>query len=524
MSVECFETKEKDLLGRIGILHTKSGRLETPYLFPVVNPNIQPIPPKEIKKLGFPGVITNSYIIWKKTVAGMVPGDVHRLLNFDGIIATDSGAYQILQYGDVEVPPVEIVGFQEKLNTDIGVILDVPTGANPDRKVAFHSVLETIRRADGAMEALSRADILWEGPIQGGVHLDLVRRSAREMSRRPFSIYALGSPTPSMEQYSFDYLVDMVAAARIFIPMNRPLHLFGAGHPIMLSLAAALGCDLFDSAAYAIFARAGRYLTNQGTFKIRDLSYFPCACPECTATDPDSVRKLGRGDQEIFLARHNLHVSRQEVETVKQAIADGRLWELVSARSRSHPALRDAFTRFVRLSDHFEQHTPATKKRGLFVSGALDLFRPEIVRYNKRLIERRRKKSRVKVLLLVPQNVPKRRIRSLRKLITFAEHNRSIDVCYYGGPYDLIPSELTESFPLAQTESADVISTASSRTVVLKSFLRINSYRKVMLVKDGGRADEAHLLLKRLSRSHRFKLIAVEMKRARSLLRALKQL
>ncbi len=80
---------------------------------------------------------------------------IHELLNFDGVIETDSGAYQILQYGDVEVQPREIIRFQEELGSDIAVILDIPTGQEVSKKHAKWTVDETLRRADDALKLIS---------------------------------------------------------------------------------------------------------------------------------------------------------------------------------------------------------------------------------------------------------------------------------------------------------------------------------------------------------------------------------
>ncbi len=512
----CFEIREKDLLGRLGILKTKSGNLETPYLFPVINPSFQPVPPSEIQQLGFNGIITNAYLIWKRSSNQEPPQDVHKLTGFNGVVATDSGGYQILQYGDIEVAPDAIVRFQEKINTDVGVILDIPTGANPDRRFATRSVRETLQRAVEATRIFTRDDILWEAPVQGGIHLDLVEYSARRMARLSYPIYALGSPTPSMEQYSFDYLIDMIVTAREFIPSNKPLHLFGAGHPMMLSLAVAMGCDLFDSAAYALFARSDRYLTSYGTFKLKDLAYFPCSCPTCSSATPDSVRKRDSLDREAFLARHNLHVTNQEIRTIKQAIVDGRLWELAAARSRSHPALHEAFQQVTKYADRFEDHTPSTKKRGIFVAEPADLFRPEIVRHKRKLLTNFRKPRKTQTLLMVPASASKRRSRWLTRLTAFAARNELMHTCLYGKPYELIPEEMAESYPLAQTQTSGAIARGSVDLAVMGRYLRTNKYRRVILVHQD-RADEALVQgMKRLSRQLKFKLRIINIAHARS--------
>ncbi|MBC7130995.1 tRNA guanosine(15) transglycosylase TgtA, partial [Candidatus Bathyarchaeota archaeon] len=338
-----FEVKVKDLLARIGRLRTKSGTVETPLLFPVVNPSIQPITPRELReKFGLEALITNAYILKKRFKGQPVEKGIHDFLGFEGVVMTDSGAYQILVYGNVEISPEEIVTYQEQMNVDIATILDVPTGWNVTRKYAEETVAETTRRARQLFKTKTRDDILWVGPVQGGRFTDLVVKSASEMGKLPFHIHALGSPTKVMENYRFDILVDMIMAAKMTLPIDRPLHLFGAGHPMMFALAVALGCDLFDSAAYALYAKDGRYLTEMGTARLEELEYFPCSCPVCAGKTPEDVRGMADAERERFLAEHNLYACVAEIKRIKQAIRDGRLWEHLISRAHAHPSMLQA--------------------------------------------------------------------------------------------------------------------------------------------------------------------------------------
>jgi 7-cyano-7-deazaguanine tRNA-ribosyltransferase len=120
-----FEIKERDLLARIGRLKTKSGTVETPLLFPVINPSIQPIPPKKIQEVfDCEALITNAYILKKRFQNQPAEKGLHKFLDFNGVVMTDSGAYQILRYGDIQITPEQIVQYQEKIDTDIAAILD----------------------------------------------------------------------------------------------------------------------------------------------------------------------------------------------------------------------------------------------------------------------------------------------------------------------------------------------------------------------------------------------------------------
>jgi len=442
-------------LGRIGTVDTKSGQIETPHLLPVVNPLVQPISPREIlKTFRCDAIITNAYLIKKNLGQKAVADGIHRLLDYDGVVVTDSGAYQILEYGNIDVEPDEIALFQEAIDTDIGVILDVPTGWRVNRKRAEWTVNETIRRADHTLKATTRSDILWEGPIQGGTFLDLVARSAKEMSQRPFAIYSLGSPTPVMERYMFDKLVDMIMTTKVNIPLSKPLHLFGAGHPFMLALVVALGCDLFDSASYAIFAKQGRYLTENGTLKLKEIKYFPCSCPVCQRHTPKDMIELEKPSAERYLAEHNLFVCLEEMRRIKQAITEGRLWELVEIRARSHPSLLQALGKLKKYSQFIERHSPSTKRKGLLYLGPHGVSRPEIVRHRVRLIESYCSPIGSRILLLLPQ-IHKKPFHTGPQiaLLSAILRDRRIHACAYGTPYGVVPLEIDDVYPLSQTES-----------------------------------------------------------------------
>jgi 7-cyano-7-deazaguanine tRNA-ribosyltransferase len=489
-----FEIKERDLLARIGRLVTKTGEVETPILLPVVNPSIQPISPGAMHdEFGCTALITNAYIIRKRFQGKAEELGIHRLLDFDGVVMTDSGAYQILVYGDVETTNKEIIQFQEAIKTDIAVILDVPTGWGVSRQYAKNTVEETLRRAKELAKVKSRNDILWTGPVQGGAYLDLVAESASKMGKLPFHIHALGSPTRVMEQYLFDTLVDMVLAAKQKLPPDRPLHLFGAGHPFMFALAVALGCDMFDSAAYALFARQDRYMTNTGTLRLREIEYFPCSCPMCTRASPTEVKEMPKPRRQEFLARHNLYVSLAEIKAIKQSIVEGRLWEHLQIRSHGHPALLSALKRLRKHPDYLESQSPVSKSSGLFFYGAADLARPEVVRHAKRLKDRYVPPKNAKVLLLLPQTrtKPFHKSKEHSRLIKGIERKLGqskslINVCTYSAPFGIVPTEIDEVYPLSQHEVALPLDSETIRYVAeqVESYIARSRFQKVILLND----------------------------------------
>ena len=494
-----FEIKERDLLARIGELNTKSGKVQTPALLPVINPLVQPVTPQEISdKFKFEMVITNAYIIKNNFEKEAIKKGIHRILDFPRAVMTDSGAYQLLIYGDVKTTPEEIVKFQEQIETDIAVILDVPTGWDADRKRVEWTVEETLRRAKHALELLTRNDILWVGPVQGGRHLDLVKKSAQEIGRLPYQIHALGSPTQIMERYLFDTLVSMIMTAKMNLPRERPLHLFGAGHPFMFALVVALGCDLFDSAAYALYARQGRYMTDYGTIRLKQLEQLPCVCPICSKYDIEELKEMKGEKLESLLAEHNLYVCQAEMRRIKLAISEGRLWELLELRARSHPSLLKALNQLRRYADYIEKNSPVVKKRGIFYFGSTGLYRPEIMRYAKRIHKNYAFPSKAEILLLLPQTQIKPFHASQwfkavwRKISeTTGEDSLKLHVCFYVAPFGVVPIELDEVYPISQFEYASIDSeTATYVAKQIRTYLKENKYASVILHNDPSKWKE----------------------------------
>jgi len=241
-----FEILHKDLAGRIGRLSTPHGIIETPALMPVVNPHLPLIPPNELEKMGADMIITNSYIIHQDPELNeqALERGLHDLLGFSRPIMTDSGAFQLSVYGDIEVMPLEILEFQRSIGSDICVPLDIPTPPDVSRTRAESELSETEQRLFEAREFWDDGGPLLAGPIQGSTYPDLRFGAARRIKEIGFDVCPIGAVVPLMETYRFDDLVDVVAASKKGLGPGSPVHLFGAGHPMMFALAAALGRPL----------------------------------------------------------------------------------------------------------------------------------------------------------------------------------------------------------------------------------------------------------------------------------------
>lgn len=380
-----FERRDSDAAGRIGTLDVPSAgvSVQTPALLPVVNPHLRTVDPARLTEFGAQIVITNAYILYGSDRRADVEADgVHDLLGFDGAVMTDSGSFQLAEYGELSVTTEEIVAFQREIGADIVTPVDIPTPPDASRDRAEADLTATQERIELAA-SMDLGDALLTAPIQGATYPDLRERAAAD-AYGIGDVYPVGGMVPLLRNYRFADVVNAVMAAKRGLGQDAPVHLFGAGHPMMFAIAVAAGCDLFDSAAYALYARDGRYLTVDGTEHLDDLDYFPCSCPICAERNPDALRDTPAAERERLLAEHNLHTSFAEIRRVRQAIRAGELLELVEARARAHPALLDGYRALLDHAAQLERTDPVRKGTFRYLSGE-SARRPEVSRHHERL-------------------------------------------------------------------------------------------------------------------------------------------
>lgn len=426
-----FEQQHKDIAGRVGRLRVGAKVVRTPALLPVVNPHLQVVTPAEMHAMGVEALITNAYIFYRSDRfrdAALERG-LHAVLDFPGVIMTDSGSFQLSVYGDVEVGNSETLAFQQRIGSEIVVPLDLPTPPSADRATAEAELATTLARIGEARGIVGDAALL-ATPVQGGLFEDLREEAGRAVSDGGTVIAPIGAVVPLMENYRYRDLVRVVLAAKRGLSPGACVHLFGAGHPAMLALAVAMGCDLFDSAAYALYAKEGRYLTVHGTLALAELAELPCSCAVCRSHSADEIR--ASPERERLLALHNLAVTLGEMARIRQAILDGTLWELVDERCRSHPRLLDGFRELVRAAPELEVSDRSTKRR-FFYRGDESCGRTEVVRYHRDLA-RFALEGRVLVSF---ENRPE------------PGYDRCLGFRPPFGPY---PPGLAETFPIGQCE------------------------------------------------------------------------
>jgi 7-cyano-7-deazaguanine tRNA-ribosyltransferase len=430
-----FEVLEKDIAGRIGRLSDGKKTIRTPALLPVINPHLPLITPREMQEMGVQALITNAYIISRSTEfrERALSEGLHKMLDFDGLIMTDSGSFQLSVYGEVEISNQQTIEFQQAIGSDIIVPLDIPTHPDSDRETVEQELKITLDRLREANGFADHENHTLAGPVQGGLFTDLREYAGREISEMGLRFCPLGAVVPLLESYRYKDLVRVVMAAKRGLSPGICVHLFGAGHPSMFALAVAMGCDLFDSAAYALYAKDGRYMTNHGSYHLSELSYLPCACQVCSNHTAESLQKSP--EKERLLALHNLHVTLAEINRIRQAIRDGVLWELVDERCRGHPQLLRGYRELLTYGPEL-MHQDRVSKRRFFYRGSESCQRTEVLRYH--------------------AMIPRFDV-GTRALITFDQkmHSGYDVVFFFKPPFGPYPPELSETFPIGQSEIPD---------------------------------------------------------------------
>ncbi len=448
-----FEIRAKDGLARLGRMTTSHGTVTTPLVMPVVHPAKSAISPTELRReFGFEMVITNSYIIRSRDEfrEKALRAGVHALLDFDGPIMTDSGTFQLYVHSlrPDEIDPIEIVRFQRDIGSDIGTILDVFSEPDAPRSRVEEDVRVSLERAERAVS--EKGKMLLAGTVQGGTYVDLREHSAKSLARLDLDVHPVGGTVPMMERYRFSDVVRVTLTSKRWLPPDRPVHLFGCGHPMFFALASLLGCDFFDSASYAKFAQDGRMMLPTGTVHLNEIRELPCECPVCSRTTTDELKRMPADEMAVALMRHNLYTIAAEMRRVRQAILEGRLFELATLRARAHPYLLDALHVFLRHEELLESEETVGKTGSVFYTGPETVLHPTICSFQSRVLERypfRKTDS----ILLVPHLGDRPFIDTAPSSIELARaHSPEELLLFFVTPIGVVPFELAYIHPAQQ--------------------------------------------------------------------------
>ena len=338
---------------RAGRLHTPHGSFDTPMFMPVgTQGTVKTLSPEELHTMGAGVILGNTYHLFLRPGHEIVKkaGGLHRFMNWDGAILTDSGGFQVFSLGALRKISEEGVAFrshhdgskqflspeksmeiQMALGSDIAMAFDECTPYPADYEYACRSMRLTTRWAKRCQAVHNREDQALFGIVQGGMYADLRQESAEQLVAMDFPGYAIGGlsvgePKPLM----YEVLEQTVP----FLPQNKARYLMGVGTPDCLVEGVARGIDMFDCVFPTRVARNGTAITSQGRVVIRNAAYIEdftpldpeCDCYTCRNYSRAYLRHLIRCD-EIFglrlMSLHNLHYLIKLMHQIRTAIIDG---------------------------------------------------------------------------------------------------------------------------------------------------------------------------------------------------------
>lgn len=275
-----------------------------------------------------------------------------------------------------------------------------------------------------------------------------------------------------------------LARARADAGFHRVLYAPGLGEPATLGLLVYAGVDAFDAVPLLYAAAKGEYLTESGRYDAATLNVAQCHNPCCRGRAPADL-----SPQEI--AQHNQWAARAELGVVHNALAAGRLRELVEARCRAHPELTALLRRLDGEHDYFEARTPVARLTQTWANTKESLQRPEYRRFRERVMTRYRPPTSPPVLLLLPCSARKpysksRTHRAFADALWSAGAAGMVHEVILTSPLGLVPRELELTYPAAHydvpvtgewdEEEATMIRALLTRLLALRAYARVVSH------------------------------------------------
>ncbi|MFO7792715.1 MAG: tRNA guanosine(34) transglycosylase Tgt [Candidatus Saliniplasma sp.] len=344
-----FELKATDENARAGTLTVDDKECLTPVFMPVgTRASVKTLLSEDLYDLGVQAIITNFYHLMMKPGIDIIEegGGLHEFMNYDGLIFTDSGGFQMIRKGFdqkmegdtvtfkseydgsiYKITPEECISLQKRLDSDVQMCLDYCPSYPADRDELEFSVKKTKRWAEMCKE--EEGNIF--GISQGGTDKEFRKRSCQDMVDIGFEGLAIGGLSigePKEKMY------DMLEIANRTYPAEKPRYLMGLGSPVDILEAIERGCDIFDSAYPTRNARHRSVFTVHGTINIENSQYKKdkkpldeeCGCPICENYTRSYINHLCRADELSWMRMtsiHNLHFLTDLMEKARYAISSG---------------------------------------------------------------------------------------------------------------------------------------------------------------------------------------------------------
>ena len=347
--------KENNTKARYGLLKTNHGEFKTPMFMPVGTlANVKTLTPEELKAMNSAIILSNTYHLWLRPGEDVVSkaGGLHKFMNYDGPILTDSGGFQVFSLAKKKdiveegvtfkshidgkklfLTPELSIQIQNKLDSDIAMSFDecIPYPANYE--YAKKSTERTIRWAKRGLNAHKNENQSLFGIIQGGEYEDLRKLSAEETVKMNFDGYSIGGTSVGEDKTT---MYNMIDYAIKYLPEDKPRYLMGVGTPDYLIEAAMAGIDMCDCVLPTRIARNGTAMTSHGKVVVRNATYErdwepldpECDCYTCKNYTRAYIRHLIKTNEILgvrLLSIHNLRFLTKLMERVRIEIENDNL-------------------------------------------------------------------------------------------------------------------------------------------------------------------------------------------------------
>ncbi|MBV8067602.1 MAG: tRNA guanosine(34) transglycosylase Tgt [Candidatus Eremiobacteraeota bacterium] len=359
-----FTLLAKDGEARRGRLRLAHGVVETPCFMPVgTTAAVKALTPADLREAQTQIVLSNTYHLWLRPGLSAIEaaGGLHRFMSWDGPILTDSGGFQVfslesrrtldddgvtfsshLDGSKHRFTPEGVVDFQQRIGSDVAMVLDVCVKLPATREQLEEAVRLTTTWASRSAEAPQRDQTALFAIVQGGLDSGLRERSARELVELDFPGYAIGGLSVGETRE------EMYAAARHtadLLPAEKPRYLMGVGTVRDLIAAIDAGIDIFDSVYPTRCGRNGRAMTHNGELNIFNAAFVndqtpldaACDCSTCTGYSRAYLAHCFRSKEMLgprLLSYHNVYFLNAMMRDARAAI-ESRTWVIFRGRAWS---------------------------------------------------------------------------------------------------------------------------------------------------------------------------------------------
>ena len=352
-----YELIKKDNNARLGKLHTNHGTVETPMFMPVGTlANVKTLTPEQVKATNAGVILSNTYHLWLRPGEDIVnkAGGLHKFMNYDGPILTDSGGFQVFSLAknkkkDITeegvhfkshidgkalfLTPEKSIEIQNKLDSDIAMSFDECPPASADYNYLKNSVERTLRWAKRGKDVFNNENQSLFGIIQGGPIEELRNYSAIETVKMDFDGYSIGGVANDGE--SKEDMYKAIDYSVPFIPEDKPRYLMGVGEPLDILEGVERGIDMFDCVLPTRLARHGNAFTRNGKINLKNAKYKEdftpiednCDCYTCKNYTKAYVKHLINCEESLggtLLSIHNIRFLIKMTEEIREAIKENR--------------------------------------------------------------------------------------------------------------------------------------------------------------------------------------------------------